>query len=167
MARMRWLSILLPLLAAGAASAADEAFLKSLAGQWSGTGVVKNPLTAPSVNVTCNFGSQASDTRLSMEGTCRGMLIITRSVGADIAVAGARYTGTYVGPSGRTSSLSGSRNGNAINLAIHWAKPVNGDRNANLTVEKVGDNGMRLTTIDVDPSSGKPVVTSEINLTRK
>jgi len=59
-----------------------------------------------------------------------------------------------------------SRSGNAINLGIRWAKDVNGDRKAQMTVEKVGENGMTLTTVDVDPESGKSVVTSQINLRR-
>ena len=45
-------------------------------------------------------------------------------------------------------------------------KEVNGDRSAKLRLEKVGDNGMRLTTIDTDPATGKSVVISEINLRR-
>ena len=35
-----------------------------------------------------------------------------------------------------------------------------------MTVEKVGDNGMKLTTVDVDPESGKRVLTSAITLAR-
>ncbi|MGO4439771.1 hypothetical protein [Rhizobium sp. RAF56] len=167
MADIRCLCILLPLLAAGTAAASDEDFLKSLQGQWDGGGMVKDPVSAPTVNITCHFASEAKDAGLSMAGTCRGMLIFTRALGADLSVAGSRYSGVYIGPSGKRSSLSGSRSGNAINLAIRWSKLVNGDRNASLVVEKVGDNGMRLTTVDVDPSSGKPVVTSEINLKRK
>ena len=56
--------------------------------------------------------------------------------------------------------------GNAINLAIRWAKEVNGDRIAKMTIEKIGSTGMRLTTVDTDPKTGKSVVTSQINLRR-
>jgi len=56
--------------------------------------------------------------------------------------------------------------GNAIKLAIRWAKEVNGDRSASMTIEKVGSDGMRLTTVDTDPRTGKNVVTSQINLRR-
>ncbi len=58
------------------------------------------------------------------------------------------------------------RSGNAIKLAILWAKEVNGDRSARMTIEKIGSNGMRLTTIDTDPKTGKGIVTSQINLRR-
>jgi hypothetical protein len=35
-----------------------------------------------------------------------------------------------------------------------------------MTVEKRGENGIRLTVIDTDPKTGKSVVTSRIDLTR-
>ena len=51
-------------------------------------------------------------------------------------------------------------------LAICWAKEVNGDRSARMTIEKIGSNGLRLTTVDTDPKTGKSVVTSQIDLRR-
>ncbi|TIP80689.1 MAG: hypothetical protein E5X63_30530, partial [Mesorhizobium sp.] len=60
----------------------------------------------------------------------------------------------------------GRRSGNAINLGIRWAKEVNGDRTAQMTVEKSGEDGMRLTVIDVDPKTGERVMTSRIDLRR-
>jgi hypothetical protein len=36
-----------------------------------------------------------------------------------------------------------------------------------MTVEKIGDNGMRLTTTDTDLKTGKSVVTSRIELKRQ
>jgi len=53
-----------------------------------------------------------------------------------------------------------------INLGITWAKPVNGDRKAIMTVQKNGADGMTLTTTDIDPRTGKSVVTSRIDLKR-
>ncbi len=41
-----------------------------------------------------------------------------------------------------------------------------GDRSARLTIEKIGSDGMRLTTVDTDPKTGKSVVTSQIDLQR-
>ncbi len=65
------------------------------------------------------------------------------------------------------AGLNGKRLGNAIKLAIHWAKEVNGDRSARMTIEKIGSKGMRLNTVDTDrPKSGKSVVTGQINLRR-
>ncbi|WP_027998227.1 hypothetical protein [Sinorhizobium arboris] len=149
-----------------AAPADEAAFLSSLEGRWSGGGTVLLRIDRGPINVSCNFDSQASDTALAMRGTCRGLLVVSRSISADLRSDGTRYSGVYVGPRGGRSALSGSRRGNAINLTVTWAREVNGDRKATLIVQKLGANGMRLSTVDVDPASGKRVVTSELNLRR-
>lgn len=149
-----------------AAHASEAAFLQSLDGKWSGKGTVKVRTNSSPVNVTCKFDSDATETSLSLDGNCRGLVIVSRAIGADLKANGSKYSGSYVGAGTGTAGLSGTRSGNAINLDIAWAKEVNGDRKAQMTVEKVGDNGMRLTTIDVDPETGKNVVTSRINLRR-
>jgi hypothetical protein len=157
-------------LVAGATSlqAADEAeFLNSLDGQWSGSGTVKIRTNRDPINVTCNFQSNGIETALSLDGKCRGLLIVSRSISVDLKTDGGRYHGQYLGAGTGPANLAGSREGNQINLTIRWAKEVNGDRRAELKVRKVGDNGMKLTTVDVDPESGKRVVTSEINLVRE
>jgi hypothetical protein len=151
---------------ASAAQASEAAFLNSLGGNWSGEGTVKVRTNSSPINVTCNFDSDATETSLSLDGNCRGLLIVSRAIGADLKANGTKYSGSYVGAGTGTAGLSGSRSGNAINLGISWAKEVNGDRKAQMTVEKVGDNGMRLTTVDVDPKTGKNVVTSRIDLRR-
>ena len=151
----------------GSAAHADEAdFLNSLDGNWSGKGTVKVRTNSSPISVTCNFDSDATESSLSLDGNCRGMVIVSRAIGADLKVKGSKYSGSYVGAGTGTAGLSGSRTGNAINLGIRWAKDVNGDRNARMTVEKVGENGMTLTTVDVDPETGKNVVTSQIKLRR-
>jgi hypothetical protein len=155
------------LLIAAPASADETGFLKSLAGDWTGNGMVKLGTGSTPFNVTCNFDSRANGPRLSMKGTCRGLILVSRSVGADLKTDGARYSGTYVGPAGGRSGLNGSRRGDTINLAVHWAKVVNGDRRADMTIRKLGDDGMKLMTIDTDPASGREVTTSDINLRRK
>ena len=68
--------------------------------------------------------------------------------------------------SGKPSTLRGSRSGNAINLDVTWANEIYGDRKATMTIQKVGDNGLRIRTIDNDPSSGKSVVTTQLDLKR-
>ena len=153
-------------LAVPAAHASETAFLNSLEGNWNGKGTVKVRTNSSPINVTCKFDSNATESSLSLDGNCRGMVVVSRAIGADLKVKGSKYTGSYVGAGTGTAGLSGSRAGNAINLGIRWAKDVNGDRKARMTVEKVGENGMRLTTVDVDPESGKNVVTSQIDLRR-
>ena len=151
---------------AGAARADETAFLKSLSGNWSGKGTVKVRVDAPTFNVTCNFKSDTSATSLALNGRCTSLAIFSRSISANLKTQGSSYSGSYVGAGTGTAGLAGKRGGDAIKLAIRWAKEVNGDRQAQMTIEKIGASGMRLTTIDTDPSSGKAVVTSRIDLHR-
>ncbi|CCV07278.1 conserved exported hypothetical protein [Mesorhizobium metallidurans STM 2683] len=152
--------------AANAAYADDADFLRSFQGNFAGKGIVKVTTEAPTVNVSCTFNSDATSTSLSLDGKCRGLVVVTRAISADLKSSGTKYTGVYVGSRTGPAQLNGSRSGNAINLGISWAKEVNGDRKARLTVEKNGEDGMRLTVTDVDPKTGKSVVTSRIDLRR-
>lgn len=159
-------SALLGASAAHAAPSGEAEFLASLQGNWTGKGTVKVRTDSSPVSVTCKFSSNAGAQSLSLDGNCRGMVIVSRAISADLKANGNKYAGSYVGAGTGTAGLAGKRSGNAINLGIRWAKEVNGDRNAQMKVEKVGSNGMKLTTIDVDPKTGKNVVTSQINLRR-
>ncbi|HEV7306107.1 hypothetical protein [Ensifer sp.] len=163
----RWALIIAFALTPASSWADEGAFLKTLGGNWAGTGTVRIRTYMSPVNISCNFSSQASGLALSMEGVCRGMLLISRSIDAKLRYSGSSYSGSYLGPRGGRAGLNGSRRGDAINLTIRWAKDVNGDRSADLILRKVGANRMQLRTIDLDPSSGKRIVTSEINLKRK
>ncbi|MER9728606.1 hypothetical protein [Mesorhizobium sp. M0205] len=155
------------LLTASATADADEAnFLSSLQGNFSGKGTVKVTTDAPRVNVSCTFNSDATSSSLSLDGNCRGLVVVTRAISANLKARGAKYTGVYVGSRTGPAQLAGSRSGNAISLGIRWAAEVNGDRKAWLTVEKTSGDGMRLTVTDVDPKTGKNVVTSRIDLKR-
>ncbi|TGQ72847.1 MAG: hypothetical protein E5V49_09665 [Mesorhizobium sp.] len=154
------------MLGASAAHADETKFLQSFRGDFAGKGIVKVTTQSPTVNVSCTFKSNATSTSLSLDGNCRGLVVVTRAISADLKVSGARYSGVYNGSRTGPASLSGSRSGSAINLGIGWAKDVNGDRKARMTVEKRGENGIRLTVTDTDPKTGKNVVTSRIDLTR-
>ncbi len=152
--------------AAGSVQAQEAEFLRSLDGDWSGKGTVKVRADSAPINVTCTFDSDSTDTSLSLDGNCRGLVVISRAIGANIKAQGSTYSGSYTGAGTGTAGLNGKRSGNSIHLVISWAKEVNGDRRAQLTVKKVGENGMRLTTVDKDPKTGESVVTSQINLHR-
>jgi hypothetical protein len=146
---------------------ADEAgFLKSLRGTWSGKGTIITRIGSSPFNVSCDFNSKAAGVSLAMTGSCRGLVVVRRTVSADIKANGVGYSGTYLGPSGVPSTLSGTRTGNSINLAVRWGREVNGDRVARMTIKKVGGNRLRLRTIDKDLKTGTAVVTSDIRLTR-
>jgi hypothetical protein len=153
-------------IAATIATASETAFLQSLDGKWSGSGTVKVRTDSSPVKVTCNFRSDAKGSSLSLDGNCRGLVVVSRSAQAQLKANGSAYSGSYIGAGTGTAGLRGNRSGNSIDLGIRWAKEVNGDRSARLMVEKVGADGMKLTTVDQDPKSGKSVVTSQINLRR-
>lgn len=148
------------------AYADESAFLKTLAGSWSGKGTVKVRTNAPTINVTCRFKSNTTAQSLALNGRCTSLVVFSRAISADLKISGATYSGSYVGAGTGVAGLNGKRGGDAINLAINWAKNVNGDRRAQMTIEKVGDSGMRLTTVDTDPTTGKSIVTSRIDLRR-
>lgn len=154
------------LVAAGTAHADETKFLQSFQGSFAGKGTVQVTTQAPTVSVSCTFKSDATSSSLSLDGNCRGLVLVTRSISARLKTSGAKYSGVYVGSRTGPAQLNGSRSGNAINLAIRWAKLVNGDRSALLTVEKRGANGIVLTVTDRDPKTGKNVVTSRIDLKR-
>ncbi|MCG5481711.1 hypothetical protein [Sinorhizobium alkalisoli] len=152
---------------AGTAQADEQTFLASLEGDWVGRGSVRLRADSAPINVSCSFDTESAGPALSMRGSCRGLIVVSRAISADLRFDGRRYRGTYVGPKGGRSRLTGARQGNAINLAVRWAEPVNGDHRANMVLRKVGENGMQLTTIDVDPNTGNRVATSDIDLRRR
>jgi hypothetical protein len=149
------------------AQASEEQFLTTLDGQYEGQGRVRLRTDKAPIDVNCTFTSATSETSLTLQGRCRGLLVVSRSVGAELQIKGSAYSGSYIGAGSGPASLSGKRSGNTLNLAIRWAKEINGDRRANLSVAKVGERGLTLTTTDRDPTSGEMIVTSEIVLQRK
>ena len=148
------------------AIAGDADVLASFAGSWSGKGKFRLTTGSSPVTVSCALDADASPTSLSLDGKCRGMVVVSRKIGVKLKADGAGFSGSYVGSTTGPAGLSGSLSGNAFDLSIRWAKAVNGDREAQMRVQKVGENGMKLTTVDVDPRTGKQVVTCEISLSR-
>lgn len=162
----RIFAIVAGLCVAGPATADEAGFLQPLSGNWTGTGKVIRKIGSSPINVSCKFSINSPGSSISMRGNCRGLLVINRAISADLTARGAKYSGTYVGPSGAPSQLSGSRRGDVINLAVRWARLINGDRNASMTISKRGNSQLLIQTIDKDPASGKSVTTSEISLRR-
>jgi hypothetical protein len=150
----------------GVAQGTEAEFLRSLDGNWSGRGSVKVNTDSPSITVNCKLASDATSNSIVLDGNCVGLVVFSRAIGARLKTDGKSYTGTYIGSGTGPAGLNGKRSGNSLNLGIRWAKKVNGDRSARMKLEKVGANGMRLTTVDTDPKTGKSVTTSLINLRR-
>ncbi|NLS00553.1 hypothetical protein HGP17_27300 [Rhizobium sp. P38BS-XIX] len=161
------LAILAALSVAFPAAADESSFLKSLDGNWTGTGTVLRKIGGSPIRVSCKFNINAPGASISMQGNCRGLLIVNRPISANLSVQGTKYSGSYTGPSGASSSLSGARQGNTINLAVHWARLVNGDRDATMRFNKRGSNQLTIQTTDKDLTSGRSVITSDIQLKRQ
>lgn len=151
---------------ASPAYASDAPFLQSLAGSWAGQGTVAVETGSQPITINCKFSSRATENSLALNGQCTGYVVFSRTIGADVKTDGKTYTGVYTGSRTGPAGLRGKRAGEALVLAIRWAKDVNGDRTAQLRLEKLANNRMRLTTIDKDPATGKNVVISQINLSR-
>lgn len=151
---------------ATAAHASEAEFLEQFEGTWSGSGAVKVKANSDPVSVSCSLRSRAEGEALSMNGTCRAMILASRRIAADIRAAGGSYSGSYSGGGKAMAALAGRRSGNTLNLAIRWSRNINGDRQAQMEVASLGDGRMRLRTIDTHPTSGKRIVTSDIELTR-
>ena len=149
------------------AFASEQDFLKSIEGQWTGGGTVLTKIGGNNVDVSCSMHSDAKSSSFSMNGTCRTLAIVTRSFTANVRASGNSYSGSYVGVSGKPSKLLGRRDGNTINLDVTWATTLYGDRKAKMTIEKVGEDGLRIRTIDQDPESGKSIVTTQLDLRRR
>jgi hypothetical protein len=145
----------------------EDGFFSNLAGKWSGKGMVRVEADSTPVSVRCSFDSATTARSMQLDGSCTGLVVVSRDIGATIRSDGSRFSGVYRGSRTGPAALSGTRSGNALNLAIRWASNVNGDRSAALELVKVGKNGMRLVTTDKDPETGRKVVVSNIDLRRQ
>ena len=168
MTRNRFLSCLLAALSLSFcnAQASEAQYLKSQDGNRSGNRSIRLRISFPPIVVTCKFASRGTATSMSLSGQCSALNIFSQAIRATIHVNGTSYTGVYIGARTGPAGLSGKRSGDALNLRIRWARDVNGDRSALLRIEKTGNNGMRLTTVDNDPVFNRSVVTSQIDLRR-
>lgn len=148
------------------AMASEADFLKSIEGQWAGGGSVLTKIGGNNVSVSCKMKSSANDANFAMDGSCRALVVVTRSFTARVKANGTSYSGTYVGVSGKPSTLQGSRSAETINLNVTWAAVEYGDNKAVMTIQKVGADGLRIQTVDKDPQSGKSIVTTDLKLKR-
>lgn len=147
--------------------ASAESLIETLSGEWSGKGTARRTADSNPVGVNCRFTSTADAATFEIDGNCRAFAIIRQQISANLTTPdGSTYEGVYIGPEGGQSALSGAAEGNLIDLQVAWAQEVNGDNVARMQLEVAGPNSMILRTIDTSPTSGAPVVTSEIALTR-
>lgn len=130
------------------AMAEDTGGLAALEGRWTGSGTVHTPKFGTQT-VRCTLDGTQSENRLQLAGTCRALLLLSRSIGADIRFdpKKKRYSGSYTGSMAGTASLAGRRRGQSVDLAVRWPKPVNGDTEARMQLVTSGD-GFRIVVMD-------------------
>jgi hypothetical protein len=129
------------------AQAAPIRFLNNLSGSWSGSG---NAYVAKygDVSATCRVAIAGSDTKVAMDGSC-GVFLFRQALGLSLKnVGGNKYIGTYSGSRTGPARLEGTLRGNRLVMNITWGGLVNGDRNAQMVLERISENAFAQTVTD-------------------
>lgn len=134
----------------GNAFADETGFLSRFDGRWSGGGQVRRNAEASPWNVKCAVTGNLSSQGMEMDGRCSGAVIVSRQIGANLEYDPKTgvYTGTYIGSIYGPAALNGRRSGDQVNLTITWARPVNGDTKARMTIFNDGGGVLSIKVID-------------------
>ncbi len=164
-ARLAVAAVLPVLVIAGVASAKEPT---NLTGEWKGSGFVQKDDASNKIGVRCEVVGNQSGDEVGFSGICRAMLVVRRSIGADIVRNGTDYTGTYVGSlEGGVAQLNGTRvSPNRIVLEMTFERAVNGDDKAEMIILTDGNEGFSIETRD-RMENGATVVTSSVDFRRK
>jgi hypothetical protein len=100
--------------------AAEADFLERFRGTWSGSGKVQREGSSQPRQVTCALTGIPTENRISAQGHCRAVVIFSRQIGVDLAYdpRSGTYRGTYTGSRIGPARLTGTRNGDTINLRV-------------------------------------------------
>ena len=96
------------------AEATPDTFFGYLSGSWSGSGKA----------YTSKYGE--------VSASCRALGLSIRNAG------GNRYVGTYTGSTTGPARLEGTLRGDRLVMTIRWGALVNGDRTAQMVLERTG-----------------------------
>lgn len=155
-------------LSSGTASADEVGFLQRFEANWAGSGkVVRNADTEPApVRVRCSMRGDGASNQLVVDGTCSAYLLFSRPFGAKIAFnpSTGLYRGTYEGATSGPATLAGRRTGDTVDLTVTWAKPVNGDRTARLSIR---NDGRTLAIRMTDQAQGREITTTDLVFAQK
>ena len=147
-----------------AAHAASNTFFANLSGSWTGSG--KAYLSKyGEISANCRVAISGAETQVAMKGSC-GMLVFHRALGLSIRNAGGNtYVGTYTGSRTGPAKLEGTLRGDRLVMNIKWGAPVNGDRTAQMVLERTGPNSFA--QIVNDTVEGKSRSTSRFAFVRR
>ncbi len=150
-------------LMASAAEAAPSKFFDNLSGSWSGSGrayVTKYG----DISANCRVAITGADTQVAMKGSC-GMLVFRQALGLSLKNAGGdKYVGTYTGSKTGPAKLEGTLRGDRLVMTIRWGGLVNGDRTAQMVLERTGPNSFA--QVVNDTVEGKKRSTSNFTFRR-
>lgn len=146
------------------AQAASNSFFDGLSGTWSGSG--KAYVTKfGEISAKCRVATSGTAAKLAMGGSCR-ILLFRQALGLSIRnVGGNKYVGTYTGSKTGPARLEGTLRGNRLVLNIKWGGLVNGDRTAQMVLERTGPNSFA--QIVHDRIGGKRRTTSHFAFVRQ
>ena len=146
------------------AQAAPNKFFDNLSGSWSGSGnayVTKYG----DISANCRVAVEGTDIQIAMNGSC-GMLVFRQALGLSIRNAGGnKYVGTYTGSKTGPAKLDGTLRGDRLVMNIKWGGLVNGDRTAQMVLQRTGPNSF--TQIVNDSVEGKSRSTSNFSFKRR
>jgi hypothetical protein len=146
------------------AQAASDTFFENLSGSWSGSGQAYLSKYGE-VSANCRVAITGAETRVALNGGC-GMLVFQRALGLSLMKAGGnRYVGTYTGSATGPARLDGTLRGNRLMMTIKWGGQVNGDRTAQMVLQRTGPNSFAQTVNDT--VEGKSRSTSSFAFRRR
>ena len=137
-------------------------------GRWTGRGEVLVKMSqARPYNVRCDFEGGGDRASITMEGEC-GALFVKRGIAFALNQTETGLTGTYDAAL-RTgvADLVGTRAGDKVDLEIDWNGEVNGDTVASMSIERQGEDALRIVVRDLDPETGEERITTDLSLTRQ
>lgn len=147
-----------------AAHAAPSTFFDNLAGSWSGSGQAYVTKYGD-ITANCRVAISGAETRVAMNGSC-GMLVFRQALGLSIRnTGGNKYVGTYTGSKTGPAKLDGTLRGDRLVMNIRWGGLVNGDRTAQMVLERTGPNSFAQTVND--RVAGKSRSTSSFAFVRR
>jgi hypothetical protein len=130
-----------------AAQAAPSNFFNNLSGSWFGSGQAYVTKYGD-ISANCRVAVNGAETKVAMKGSC-GMLVFRQALGLSIRSAGGnRYVGTYTGSSTGPAKLEGTLRGDRLVMTIRWGGLVNGDRTAQMVLQRTGPNSFAQTVND-------------------
>jgi hypothetical protein len=147
-----------------AATAAPTSFFDDLSGSWSGSGQAYLKEMGE-VSANCRLAVSSAETQVAMKGS-RGIFAFRQLLGLTIKNAGGnKYVGTFTGSKRGPAKLRGTLQGDRLIMNITWGGLVNGDRTAQMVLERTGPNSFAQTVLD--NVAGKTRRTSNFSFKRQ